>query len=305
MDDGADEVLPGPAAAPPPASALPAILLVIAAVALFSLSDTLAKVLRGTLPAVEVAWLRYVTFVGFALALTARSRFAGLRPRRPALQVVRGLALLGSAVLFITGLSHLPVAEATSISFVAPAFITALSIPFLGEVVGIRRWAATLVGLTGVLVVIRPGAGVLQGGALFPLLSALCWAAAVVVTRRIGTADRSETTLFWSAATGLVVLTLMVPFGWVQPTPAQLGIGLLLGIISSAGQYMVVLAYRRAAASLLAPFSYAQLLFATGMGFMVFGAVPDGTTLLGAAIIIASGLYTAHRERVRAKERRV
>ena len=194
--------------------------------------------------------------------------------------------------------------RSTSISFVAPAFITALSIPFLGEVVRVRRWVATLVGLAGVLVVIRPGVDVLRGGALFPLGSALCWAAAVVVTRKIGTADRSETTLFWSAATGLAVLTMLVPIGFVQPTPTQLGIGLLLGIISSAGQYMVVLAYGRAAASLLAPFSYAQLLFATAMGFLVFGAVPDQTTFVGAAIIIASGLYTAHRERGRAQERR-
>lgn len=294
-----------PASRPAAAPVLPAILLIVAAVALFSLSDTLAKLLRGSLPAVEIAWLRYVTFTGFAVALVARNRFAGLRPRRPGLQVLRGLTLLGSAMLFITGLSFLQIAEATSISFVAPAFITALSIPFLGEVVGVRRWAAVLVGLAGVLVVIRPGAGVVQAGALFPLGSALCWAASVVITRKMGTSDRAETTLLWSAATGLAVLTIAVPFGIVPPSPAQAAIGLTLGVVSSLGQYLVILAYRRAAASVLAPFSYAQLLFASVMGYLFFGAVPDRATLLGAAVIIASGLYTAHRERVRARERRL
>ena len=281
---------------------LPAVLLVLCAVALFSLSDTLAKVLRQALPAAEVAWLRYIVFAGFAVLLTARRRFAGLRSRRPVLQVLRGLGLVGSAVLFITGLGRLPVAEATAISFISPAFITALSIPFLGEKVGLRRWLAVAAGLAGVLVVIRPDPAALDSGAAFPLLSALCWAATIVITRRMGTADRAETTLFWSALTGLAVLTLLVPAGFVLPGPGQLGLALALGTCASAGQFLVILAYRKVAASVLAPFSYVQILTSTAMGAAVFGAVPDGTTLAGAAIVIASGLYTAHRERVRARE---
>src|SRR3954449_2878486 len=159
---------------------LPAILLVIASVALFSVSDVLAKLLRQSLPATEIAWLRYVSFAGLAVALAGRGRFGGLRPRRPGLQLLRGLFLLGSAVFFITGLAYLPVAEATAIVFVSPTFITALSVIFLGEVVGIRRWTAVLVGFLGVLVVIRPGGGAIQATALFPLASALSWAATIV-----------------------------------------------------------------------------------------------------------------------------
>ena len=282
---------------------LPGILLILCAVILFSLSDVLAKLLRPSLPASEIAWMRYVVFAAFAAALAARNGFAGLRPRRPGLQALRGLALLGSAILFITGLSHLPVAEATAIFFVAPAFITALSIPFLGEAVGVRRWAAVLAGLLGVLIVIRPGAGAVQIGAVFPLCSALCWAVTVVITRRMGATDRAETTLFWSALTGLLVLTAMAPFGFVPPTPGQVGIALTLGVCSSVGQYLVVLAYRRVSASVLAPFSYAQILSSTALGVLAFGAVPDRMTVLGAAIVVLSGLYTAHRERVRARER--
>lgn len=284
---------------------LPAILLVLCAVVLFSLSDVLAKLLRQALPAVEIAWLRYIVFAGFGVLLAGRNRFAGLCPRRPVLQVLRGVGLVGSAVLFISGLGTLPVAEATAISFVSPAFITALSIPFLGEVVGIRRWAAVLVGLAGVLIVIRPGAGALQAAAAFPLLSALCWAATIIITRRMGATDRIETTLFWSALTGLAVLTALVPFDFVLPTAGQMGIALVLGLCASVGQYLVILAYRLVPASLLAPFSYAQILSSTGLGYLVFGAVPDRATFVGAAVVILSGLYTAHRERVRALERRV
>lgn len=283
---------------------LPAILLVVSAVVLFSLSDVLAKLLRESLPAVEIAWLRYTVFAGFAALLAARGRFIGLRSRRPGLQSLRGLALLGSAMLFITGLGFLPVAEATALSFVSPAFITALSIPFLGETVGVRRWAAVLVGLAGVLIVIRPGSDAVQAAAAFPLLSALCWAVAIVATRRMGTSERAETTLLWSAVLGLLALTAMVPFGFVPPGAGQIGIGLVLGVCSSVGQYLVILAYRRAAASMLAPFSYAQLLSSALLGYLAFGSVPDRTTLLGAAVIVLSGLYTAHRERIRARERR-
>ncbi len=282
---------------------LPAILLVLASVALFSVGDVLAKLLRQSLPAAEIAWLRYLAFAGLALALAGRGRSAGLRPRRPGLQVLRGLTLLGSAVFFISGLAHLPVAEATAIVFVSPTFITALSVVFLGEVVRARRWAAVLAGFLGVLVVIRPGWGSVQAAALFPLASALCWAATIVITRKMGTAERAETTLLWSACTGLLVLTAVVPFGFVPPSPGQVGVGLALGLCSSLGQYLVILAYRRAAASALAPFSYAQMLSSTLLGFAAFGAVPDRATLLGAAVIVLSGLYTAHRERVRARER--
>jgi len=280
------------------------ILQAVGAVVLFSLSDAMAKVLRVSLPAAEVAWLRYMTFAAFAAVLAARHGIPALRSRRPGLQVLRGVTLVGSAAFFIAGLGRLPLAEAAAISFISPAFITALSIPFLGEVVGIRRWAAVLMGLLGVLIVIRPGSGALQAAALFPLASAACWAVTIIVTRRMGTLDRSETTLLWSAWTGLLLLTALVPFGFVVPSTAQVALGIGIGLAASTGQYVLILAYRRAAASLLAPFSYVQLLSSTLLGALVFGAIPDGMTLLGAAVIIASGLYTVHRERVRARARR-
>lgn len=275
---------------------------VVAAVILFSMSDTTSKYLRASLPSIEIAWLRYVVFVLFGLFLVGRRRFSGLWPRRPSVQVVRGVFLLGSSILFIAGLGEMPIAVAAALSFVSPAFITALSVPFLGEQVGIRRWAATLIGLFGVLIVIRPGGGTLQWAALFPLGSAACWAATIIMTRQMGTADRSETTLLWSATVGLVLLTVLLPFGFVVPSWGEIGFGVFLGVAASSGQYLLILAYRRAAASLLAPFSYVQLVSSTGLGYLVFGFVPDALAFCGTAIIIASGLYTVHRERIRHHE---
>jgi drug/metabolite transporter (DMT)-like permease len=278
--------------------------LILAAISLFSVSDALAKHLGQMLPPVEVAWLRYATFFLLTLVPILRGGFGVVRSRAPGLQVLRGLALVGSALCFIAALRTLPLAEATAINFVSPIFITALSIPILGEVVGIRRWAAVAVGLAGVLLVVRPfGGGGFGAEVLLPVLTAASWALAVVVTRKMAGADRSRTTLFWSAAVGFALLSALLPFDFVVPTASQLGLGLLLGLISSAGQGLIVLAYRHAAASVLAPFAYGQLLSSTLIGFLAFGAAPDAWTLAGAAVIVGSGIYTAHRERVRARER--
>ncbi|MDE2515070.1 MAG: DMT family transporter [Rhodospirillales bacterium] len=285
-------------------SVLVPILLIILAVSLFSCGDTLAKLLReSALPATEIAWLRYIVFVVYAMVLAARGGVLGWRCRRPGLQLARGVAVLGSAILFIMALGHLPIADATAINFVSPAFITALSMLILREQVGMRRWAAVLVGLIGVLIVVRPGAGAFQPAAVLPITSAACWAAAIVITRRMGVVDRTETTLLWSAVSGFLLLSITVFFGFTMPSLREIGIAFAMGVCSATAQYLVIVAYTMMPASLLAPFSYVQILTSTALGFAVFGAVPDRATFLGAAIIVASGLYTAHRERVRMRAR--
>ncbi|WP_237214804.1 DMT family transporter [Falsiroseomonas oryziterrae] len=289
--------------------------LLLASITLFSISDAMAKLLGQTLPAIEVAWLRYAAFLVLALAPLLWTG-APLRSRAPGLQVLRGLGVVGSAVFFIMALQHLPMAEATAINFVTPVLVTILSVLVLRERVGWRRWSAIAVGLVGMLIIVRPGSEVFSPAALLPVGSSACWAMAVIVTRRMGQGtagamqgDSPATTLAWTAMTGFVVLTLLLPAallwrgpgGLVVPGPWELGLGLLIGLVSSAAQWLVVLAYRAAPASVLAPFSYTQLLTSGLLGFLVFAAVPDRWTLLGAAIIAGSGLYTAHRERVRAR----
>ena len=274
------------------------------ATVLFAVADTTAKFLSTSLPVIEIQWIRYVLFFVLAAILASRAPRRRLLPNNPKLQILRGLAVTGSSILFVFGVREMSMAEATTISFLSPLLITILSIPLLGEVVGIRRWAAVLVGMAGVLIVVRPGSSGFQPAAFWGMASSLCWATALIITRKIATTDQATTTLLCSAGIGALVLTFLAPLAWTWPTASQWGLVLMLGVLSSLGQWMVIEAHRQAPASLLAPFSYTQLIWAIALGFLVFGALPDHWTLIGAAVIVTSGLYTAHRQRIRARERR-
>ncbi len=263
-------------------------------------SDATSKYLSKTLPSIEITWIRFLVFALIMIpAMVPGSPLFALRTQRPVLQVTRGMALFGSSLLFISGLGFLPIAEASATSFVAPLFVTALSIFFLGEKVGMRRWIATAIGLVGVLIVLRPGTSAFHPAAVFPVASAFAWATCLVMTRRMSGQERAMVTMTYSAIVGLVVVSALVPVVWVTPTWHDILFGTIVGVASTAGQWIVVLAFRYAGASVLAPFSYVQLLWVTFLGFVIFGEVPDIWTIAGAAVIVASGLYTAHRERVR------
>jgi drug/metabolite transporter (DMT)-like permease len=280
------------------------IALILAATVFLACSDTTAKYLAASLPAIEIAWIRYFVFFVIILpALLYQGPARVLRSSRPGLQVFRGFGLVTSSILFITSLRYLPVAEATATSFAAPLFITALSIPFLGERVGPRRWAATVVGLVGVLIVVRPGTTAFDPASILPLLSAFGWASAVVATRRTSAGDGAVTTLAYSAIAGVAVLSVLAPFVWVVPDWRSVALATFIGFAATTGHWLIVLAFRYGDASVLAPFTYAQLVWVTLFGWMAFGAVPDRWTLIGAGVIAASGIYTAHRESVRARAR--
>jgi drug/metabolite transporter (DMT)-like permease len=274
------------------------ITLMLAALAFFSCSDAASKLMTTAIPAVEVTWLRFCVFSLLMLGTAVITRRVhALRSRRSSLQILRALGVLGSSIFFITGLSFLPMAEATAISFASPMIVTALSIPILGEVVRWRRWSAVAVGLLGVLIVVRPGVGAFDPAAIFPLLSAFSWAVALVVTRKMSSADGPLVSLTYAAGVGLLVTSALVPFTWVTPGWREIGLGLVTGGASTVAQWLVVLAFQQAPASVLAPFSYSQLVWSGLLGYGIFGNVPDRWTLAGATVVIASGLYTAHRER--------
>lgn len=262
-------------------------------------SDTLAKYLAAELPVVQIGWIRFSVFLLVMLPVIVSARPNAMRSSRPSLQLLRGTALVASSLLFIGGLVFLPIAEATATAFVSPLFVTTLSVIFLGEIVGVRRWAATVVGLIGVLVIVRPGTSAFHPATILPILSALAWAMTIVITRKISGSDRVITTMCYAAVVGFALLSLVVPFWWVTPTPKQLAVAVGIGLTSTMGHWVVVMAFRHADASVLAPFSYTHLLWVTLLGYWLFGDVPDAWTLSGAAIIIASGIYTAQRERSR------
>lgn len=294
-----------PAALPPVRRDAPlrGIAFVLLASIFLTSADMVSKLLTQQISPLQVSWLRYCTFTAIMLGIVWRSGgLARLSTERPVLQALRGTGLLASSVLFVMALRYMPLADATATGFVAPLFVTALSIPILREAIGWRRWSATLVGFAGVLIVVRPGGAGFHLASLLAVGSALAWAFAMIMTRMMSRTESPLTTLAYSAMVGLCLLSLAVPFVWTSVTPAILAMGMFVGLSSTMGHWLIVLAYRHGDASLLAPFSYIQLLWASLFGLFVFSVLPDLWTLVGAVIIAGSGLYTAHRERIKARE---
>ncbi|MQT13353.1 DMT family transporter [Segnochrobactrum spirostomi] len=262
--------------------------------------DTCAKLLGATLPAVEVAWLRYVVHIGLTVIVLRPWRVpALLRTNRLGLQIVRSICLLGSTFFNFLALQHLQIAETTAINFACPLVITALAGPMLGEWAGRRRWIAVGVGFIGVLIVIRPGSGALAFEAIYSLCSMLCNAVYAIYTRRLAATESAQGMLLYSAMVGAIVLIPALPAVWVPPSGVEAWILIaVLGATGGIGHFCLIRAHGFATASLLAPFGYGQIIWAVASSILVFSQDPKMTTVVGAAIIIASGIYILHREKL-------
>jgi drug/metabolite transporter (DMT)-like permease len=266
--------------------------LLVAAMAAFSTSDALAKQLAQTFPALVMAWCRYALLFKLVLPLALR-RPDAWRTRRPGLQAARAAGLVASAVLFLFALQALPVAEATAMVFASPLFVTLLAALVLREPVRPARWWPVVLGFAGVLVVVRPGSSVFGGAALFPLLSSLAWACAVICTRRLSSIDSTTTTLLYSGLLGAALLSVWLP---ATALPLMLPHALpLLGMAAAwcGAQRLTIAAYRLAPAATIAPFAYSQLLCAAVIGWLVFEHVPDAISLAGMGVILGSGMWAA------------
>ena len=266
---------------------------------MFASMDALAKYLTQFYPVPQVVWARYSAHVLLLSLLLNRRLPALMVTRHLKLQLVRSLLLFVTTGLFFTGLSYLALVEASAIMFLSPLIVTALAAPLLGEKIGVRRWAGVAVGFVGALVIIRPGSDSLHWAAIFPLAAACTYALYQVATRRLGHADSAITTLCYSALSGAVVMTLVVPFVFKVPDLADAGLMLLLGTIGGLGHFALIKSLQAAPVSVVAPFGYTSLIWSTSLGYLVFADLPDRWTLLGAFIIITSGLYVWHRERLR------
>ncbi|MEO8162127.1 MAG: DMT family transporter [Arenimonas sp.] len=273
------------------------------AAALFSLMDTGLKLLSPHYPAVQVAALRALSSLPLVVAFVAwRRAFASLLRIRWPLHLLRGVLGIGMLTAFSFALRHLPLAEAYSIFFVAPLFITLLSGPLLGETVGAARWIAIGVGLLGVLVVLRPtGAGMftLAGGAV--LLAAACYSVSAITVRIVNRTDSIDSQLFWlMTMVGVGAGAMALP----QWTPVRATDGwVLCGVAVSGflGQLAITQAFRHGEASAIAPFEYSALAWGLGIDWLVWKTLPDAWMLAGAAIIIASGIYLVRHESVHAE----
>jgi drug/metabolite transporter (DMT)-like permease len=249
----------------------------------------------------EVVWARY-TFA-FLLAFifsNPLTRPGVMRTTRPALQVGRSILLLGSTVLNFFALKYLQLDQALAITFSTPFFVAALAGPVLGEWVGPRRWAAIGVGFLGVLVVTRPGFSAVHPAALLSTGAALCYAVYALTTRILARTDSNQTTLFYSNLVGAIVMLPAVFVVGTMPENALIAaLMLATGALASIGHYLLIVAHRLAPASVLSPFIYSQLVWTVALGYFIFTDLPNRWTMAGASIVIASGLYLLHRERIR------
>lgn len=283
---------PAPTAASPVGHALPQIVMMIGAMACFSGSDALAKQLTHRLPAVEIAWFRYLGLMVVLLAIW-RGRTSLPRTANLGVQVLRAVGLVSSATFFILALRALPIAEATALSFASPLFVTVLALLLLNERIERLRWIVVCVGFAGVLLVLRPGSSTFEPAALLPLASSAAWAVALISTRKAAVHDSATTTIAYSAGVGFAVLSVMALPGFVMPARGELFLLLAMAIAWCAAQWLTVSAYHAGAASVLAPFAYTQLLWSNLLGYVMFAHVPDALSLAGIAIILACGMLAA------------
>lgn len=305
------------AARPAGVSNLIGILFVMGAVTMFSINDVLVKTMSGGYPLHQMTFIRGLVAVIFTLLvfMPLEGGWSNVRTTRWRFHLVRGMTVVIANMTFFTGLAVLPLGEATAIYFVGPLFITALSFFFLGERVGLRRWTAVVVGLIGVIVVIRPGASGFQAAAILPAIAAFFYASLQIMTRKLGTTEKASTMTFYINLSFVVfsgTIGLVLGSGWASgwdnaslefltrawqwPTPHDWVLLIAIGVFISFGSYCISQAYRSCEAGLLAPFEYVALPQAVVFSMIFWGDFPDAIAWIGIALIAGSGLYVFLRE---------
>ncbi|MBS1182588.1 MAG: EamA-like transporter family protein [Proteobacteria bacterium] len=291
---------------PPNRAPLKALIPLFGSTIVFACLDTTAKVMSYHLPVIEISWFRYVINLMMAVAvLNPLSSPGAWRFRRPGLQIVRALLLTAMTLANFSALHYLQVAEVTSIGFLSPMVITLLSVVFLHETIGIRRVIAIVIGFLGVLLITQPGFGTFHPAMLLALASMLSGAIYNLVTRYLATRANPGSLVISLAAVPSLLLLPPLFVVWQTPSsPLVWGLLVFMGAAGGFGHFLVLTAHRYATAATLAPYGYIQLVWTIISGYLIFTDVPSIWTLLGAGVVIASGLYLLHRERVvHARER--
>ena len=307
--------LPDPEAPLPTSEneSLTAIGLMSSAMMLVPLMDVIAKYLSASLPPLEVTFGRFLfQLVVCTVIAVAAGRTASLKSKRPGINLLRGALLALASLSFFTAVKFMSVATAISIFFVEPMILTILAALILKESFGVRRVAAIAVGLAGALLILRPSFTAVGPAALLPLCTATLFAFYLLLNRRYAGVDNLLAVQFSAGLSGSLLLgaALLVgslagvsDYAFVMPSAAEVGLLAVIGAISFAGHGLVVMAFQRGEAALLAPLQYLEIVGATLFGYLVFADFPDAPTWFGIALIVASGLYIAHRERVTARGR--
>ncbi len=265
--------------------------------ALLSLNDAVSKFLTESYPVGQVIGLRQaaslLVILPYAYYTTG---WRGLRIVNWGGQGFRGAVFVATAILMVLGLSLLPIATVTAIAFASPIFVAALSVALLGERVGWHRWAAIIAGFGGVLVIVRPTGASFEWALMIPVCAAFANALRDIATRKLARTDTSISILFWSTVIVIAASLFSIPFGWKPVTGAGALWFLLAGLLAAGAHFLMIEALRLGEAALIAPFRYTALLWAILTGILVWNTVPDAFVLLGALLVVASGIYILQRE---------
>lgn len=289
-----------PGRTPPVAAENPllGILLMVAAMMIVPFMDALAKALSDRYTILQLTWARFFFhFVILAPIVLYRHGAKALRPARPLLQLVRSGFTLLATILFFWAITLMPIADALALLFISPMVVTALSPAMLGERVGPRRWMAVAAGFAGALIILRPGLGVAQIGSFLALGAGCSFAFYTLLTRKLSGSAPPLVTLTYTAVTGAVLMSVAVIPGWIAPPPQDLLMMAGIGAVAAGGHFLLIRAFDYAPASVLAPYSYSEIVMATAVGWFIFNDFPDGWTWTGIAVIVASGIYISWRER--------
>ena len=262
------------------------------------LNYAVAKYLSAEIPIFQIIWARHCFTIILVLPILVfffKKNFVW--SEKPTLQILRGLLLIGVNICFYYAVSKIPLAKALTLTFISPLVVTIFSSILLLEKVGIKRWSAVVVGFIGALIVIRPGYIPLDIGSLSALCAGIMYAFYLIVTRKLSVSDNSLLTLLITGIIGTLTMSLTIPFVWVTPTLDQWYLLSLIGIITVLGHFLIILSFKSAEASKLAPISYFEVVTNTIFGYFLFNHFPDNWTIVGVAVIISSGLFVFYRER--------
>lgn len=297
-DKEVDDVQGNPPPPPSRSEVMRGILLLLGAVSLFAIIDGISKILAETHSLGQLMLARYALAVPVLLAMSPRSRWTSLlATRRPGQQILRALSPVCVGASMVLAVRYLPLADATAILFAGPFLVIVLSAPLLGERVGLASWIGVAVGFAAVLLVVRPGGSALSQYTVFPLVGAGFYAVFQLMTRWLAAAgEHPDTTLAWSLLTGLAVGAPLAAVTWVPPSPVAWLLMGVMGVVFGLAQALMARAYLHATASVLAPFTYVQVIAAALFGVVVLRTFPDALTLTGIAIIIAAGVLVVRQQ---------
>ncbi|MCZ4281253.1 DMT family transporter [Kiloniella laminariae] len=294
----------------PTAVPLSGIIFLVTATMLFASGDAVLKNIADEQSLVQILWVRY-SFVFLIVVLMTLLREGAtelkktFRPNKPGLQIFRSAFLLWQDFGFAFCFTLLPIASVHAVGAVAPIIVTALSAIWLREYVGARRWAAVFVGFIGVMIILRPGADSFDPLLLLPLGAAAQFAIYQILLRFCSQSDNYRVVQLFTGLVPLLLTSLLLPFYWSVPSGPGALAGLLgAGFLHASGHCLMIMAFQKATAATLQPFNYSILIWATLLGWLVFGDLPDSLTIVGATIVVSSGLYTFYRERARGLARK-